>query len=354
MAEYKPRAGSKAKAARAYKETFGRDPHQRMSGIQMMKRVDQHRSYQARMASLPEPSFKPMTTWDAVAGNTSTARRTAPAPSWTGAIEPQVSRSTRFMGAASSALPWVGVAAAAAQGVRRGIERGDSVPKTIARGVVDAAPAAFVAGHKQVAAVARGVATTAIGVAEAAMEHTGVVDIALLDMMFAKAAGASVLVAGAAKGVEKLANLAGKAVIPASIGVGALMGAMKDENRLRGAARGAATALDPTAIFMRRGLMQRGFDAVFGEADRPKSAIGFDNKDIDTHQGKGAIQQRRINSSSNEPRTKAFNTANANFEGMKAASAAPSSNSLRGWRNPAVQAAAQAARGREFTGFKTV
>ena len=49
-------------------------------------------------------------------------------------------------------------------------------------------------------------------------------------------------------------------------GVGGYRGAQKDENKVRGFFRGALETIDPSAIFMDQGYVEKGYNALFGDA----------------------------------------------------------------------------------------
>lgn len=79
--------------------------------------------------------------------------------------------------------------------------------------------------------------------------------------------GAAVTGTGLAmRGLNMAAKVVGKVALPAALAYGGTMGAMKDGNRVRGAARGALEMMDPTELFMERGIAERAFDAIFGRA----------------------------------------------------------------------------------------
>lgn len=354
----KPRGNSKSAAAAAYKETFGRTPPGRMSGAAMRTAISRHEIQTARLnaniasmrqPSAPAPAMAPRPvhrTMDMtrMANPVPAASPAAPGPSpvrWAGP-------STSALSKAGMALPWLGVGTAAVQGYHRGQDLGESQAKSVARGALNAAPAAFVAGHAPIARGAGAFAEGAFGLANALASQTGITDMVFLDAMFAKGAGVSAAAGLAAKGVEKAARFVGKAAIPAAIGVGAVMGAMKDENRLRGAARGALSALDPTALFMNKGLIQRGFDAAFGEQVRPNTLqLNRENPDSRNYEGQGAIRNRRADAGS-----PGFDGANRTFSakqrsGRQQAASNTNDNHLRGFQNPNNLMAALKAQGKQ-------
>jgi hypothetical protein len=93
----------------------------------------------------------------------------------------------------------------------------------------------------------------------------------------ASTAASSGFVLGAA-GAAKWMGAPAKYVSPVALGVvaayGAYDGAKEDKNMVRGAARGTIRSFDPSSLFMKQGLAERGFNKVFGGADPGKSA-GF-------------------------------------------------------------------------------
>lgn len=94
--------------------------------------------------------------------------------------------------------------------------------------------------------------------------------------------------------------------------VGAIQGSAKDSNRLRGAIRGAINSYDPSSLVMERSVSEKAFDSLFGEAEKPTIPL------------KQAVKQQvRI-------------------------VASRATGKAKGWANPKVQAAAQAARKRKL------
>lgn len=159
-----------------------------------------------------------------------------------------------------------------------------------------------------------------------------------------------------ATGAQVLGKAAGRLALPAVVGWSAYQGAQEDKNTLRGAVRGAIRGLDPSAIFMARGLGERAFDGAFGQAT-PKTSFwdtGPRPPFMDTFQK--SLQKMRgadagLQGSSgrlNAEQKKQFAVANAAF-GQRALPApeknAGGEKAARGWANPAVQMAAQEARG---------
>ena len=101
--------------------------------------------------------------------------------------------------------------------------------------------------------------------------------------------------------------------LPAAAAIGAYQGAKEDSNTARGIGRGVVRSLDPTGIVTGltghgAGLAERIYDAAFGKAQQRFKQAAAPAKDSQVADGK------------------------------------------RGWANPKVQAAAQAARGRTYRG----
>lgn len=84
-----------------------------------------------------------------------------------------------------------------------------------------------------------------------------------------------VVITGSSQVLLSTAKLAAKFASPINAAWGGYKGAQSDsENRLRGAARGAITSFDPTAAFMERGVVERGFDRLFGQAPKVLKEAG--------------------------------------------------------------------------------
>jgi hypothetical protein len=256
----------------------------------------------------------------------------------------------------------VGVGVAAVQGYRQARDDGSSVAGAAVKGAVHALPQAAVAFAPQVEKGGQFLKEVGYGGAKAIFENytigTNIADGLLLDGAIGSTGIASGAVGMLGSAVEKFGKVAGKYALPAALAMGAVTGAMKDENRLRGAGRGMISALDPTGIFMKKGLAERGYDAVFGEQDRPQSQqprLNRNNPNTDFGSGKGSINVGRHNRADAAPaRDRKFDVANASYEGMQAAKQPAAANpGKRGWANPVTQAAAKAAQGKKFEGFKS-
>lgn len=220
----------------------------------------------------------------------------------------------------SNAANVVAAGAAFRQGLAEAQEKGKSAPAAIAEATAKAAPQAAIASAPIVARVADGVyqgymkqmrrsaATYAMSKNPATLAR------AVRSLNYARVAGVATL------GVAVLTkhNAVAQAV------VGAVTGAMKDENPVRGAFRGAASSFDLSALFMEKGYVERGFDRVFG-------AAGGDSQ---TRAEKSAmIRAANISAQTErkEPVARVVHTK------------------LKGWANPKVQKAAQEARRRKMS-----
>lgn len=251
----------------------------------------------------------PAAQWDPVARGMSKTNQTmlqlereiaslnaAPAAAGQSAVMSGVKTVGRY---ASSGLLAISVGAAAVQGFQQARDHGDSVGVSAVKGALNAAPAAFVAGAPYIEKGASAFAEGAFAVSRHLWDQAGLFDFVVLDAAFGKAALATGAAGMLSKGVALTAKIASKAALPAALAVGAVMGAAKDENRLRGAARGIVSTFDPTALVMNKGLAERGFNAVFGEQDRPISAqprLNRDNPDAGSYKGRGYLNsaaQRR-------------------------------------------------------------
>lgn len=394
-----PASVRKQAAAKAYKQTFGSDPVGRYTAAGLERRVANFNAQNNRLKAMdryfktdplsagPAQSSKPLTTWDVVSGNTQTehyAPSRAPAPesqsgwSLSRAVEtvkndwtaPPKSDGNLYLddhvsdmrSKLTKGLLGVGVGVAAVQGYRQARDDGSSVAGAAVKGAVHAIPQAAVAFAPQVEKGGQFLKEVGYGGAKAIFENytigTNIADGLLLD----HAIGTTGLVSGGVgmlgSAVEKFGKVAGKYALPAALAMGAVSGAMKDENRLRGAGRGMISALDPTGLFMKKGLAERGYDAVFGEQDRPQSQqprLNRNNPNTDFGSGKGSINVGRHNRADAAPaRDRKFDVANASYEGMQAAKQPAAANpGKRGWANPVTQAAAKAAQGKKFEGFKS-
>lgn len=81
-----------------------------------------------------------------------------------------------------------------------------------------------------------------------------------------------VAVTGATHLTMAAAKVAAKFAAPVSAAWGGYQGAKRDENVIRGFGRGALSSVDPTAAFMDRGVIERGYDRLFGKAPEVKKS----------------------------------------------------------------------------------
>lgn len=373
-----PAAARKAAAVEAYTKEYGRTPAGRMSAARLEKSVWNAQQTRIRVdnnikaiskpaarpaarsapAPQPQPSYKPMTTWDMVSGNThgEPIRTSKPTP-WRVPdpyYEPPARSSSgdhRFTylddhvtdtrSRLTKGMVGVGVGAAAVQGYLQARDSGDNVGVAAVKGAMSAAPQAFVAFAPQMEKAGQFLKEVGYGTGKAVLDNydigTNIMDGMLLDRQIAKTGLVAGMVGVGGSVIEKAAKVAGKFALPASLAVGGVIGAMKDENRLRGAGRGMVSALDPTALFMKKGLAERGFNAVFGEQDRPigqQPRMNQHNPATDDYRGKGGLTRH------SEARLSApahFAAANEAFRAgrvKEAQKAEANGNHNKGFQNP--------------------
>lgn len=184
-------------------------------------------------------------------------------------------RAAQMYAKASPALAAYSAGVQMANAYQRAREDGADVGlAAIEAGKAGVVPAAILAA-KPIEHGAGKLAKGAFQIAEIGLEVAGEASIIepLLGFPSAKNALASGAVGVAAKGVEMAAKAVGRVAMPAMLAYGAYQGAKEDKNTIRGAARGAIRSLDPTSIFMARGLGERAFDAAFGGADPTRSLM---------------------------------------------------------------------------------
>jgi hypothetical protein len=248
---------------------------------------------------------------------------------------PQASMMQRVGGAYNTFNKVGGVVAtgvAAAQQFNAAKQRGETTMQAAGEAAVAAAPGAIMLAAQPVGGALSRFGSSALSIAGDILASPSATDF-LLGWPVAKAGVVTGLVGGAAKIAGEGLKIAGKAAAPLMAAYGAYKGAQGDANKIRGAARGALGALDPTGIVTNlgaatglmsdhRSLGERAFDAAFGKADATNSS-----------------QQALVG----------FEKANASFERGRAEATASaggeSQGAPRGWANPANQFAAQAARG---------
>ena len=84
-------------------------------------------------------------------------------------------------------------------------------------------------------------------------------------------------IAGAGRAATAMgfsAQLVGRTMIGAALGIGAYEGIKEDRNVVRGAVRGAIRAVDPTSLILEKGVAQSAYDKLFGVA-RPAKEPGM-------------------------------------------------------------------------------
>lgn len=184
---------------------------------------------------------------------------------------------SQMLSRVNTGLAVVGTGVAAAQAFRQAKESGASTGNAIASGAVAAAPGALlIAGQPVGSAMSRaGGAMMKIG-GELIDEGTNFSMMNVASNWFLAKTGLATAGAGAAvKVAGEGLKIAGKVAAPAMAAWGAYQGAKEDDNKVRGAVRGAMRSLDPSAIvtgigagtgLMKdgRGLGERAYDAVFG------------------------------------------------------------------------------------------
>lgn len=165
-------------------------------------------------------------------------------------------------------------------------------------------------------------------------------------------AGKAVAPGLAMAALATVSKTAGKLILPVTMAWSAAQGAREDQgSMLRGAVRGAVRALDPTQMFMERGLGERAVDATLGSMPKPQAPSLWNQKLSPWQQGSAfgpPMQHGRLTAD----QQRQFADANASFAVRQAQAAtakaeAAKEKGARGWANPAVQMAAQQARGVE-------
>jgi hypothetical protein len=222
----------------------------------------------------------------------------------------------------------VGVGVAGRQGYREAKRQGKSDARAVAEGVALAAPqvalaaAPFVAPHlkaKELSYQRQAVA--------AAQRYAQSVRPATRAKYLAASSRAAL-----AGNAFKIATGIAKRANPIQAVIGAVIGAMHDDNRIRGAIRGALSSFDPTEVLAGvkvggygydKGLATTVVDSILGEANHEKR----DERAELRAQTRTALAAMKP-VSKQEPVATVVRTK------------------LRGWANPKVQQAAQAARKR--------
>lgn len=215
-----------------------------------------------------------------------------------------------------------GIAVAAGRGFQDAKAEGKTTGEAVIAGAKSAAVPAAIAAAPAISRGAHAFGNVALEISGDLLRSGGGITDFMLNFPILKAGLATGAAGGLAKGVGYAAGVVGRVAPYAMAAYGAYQGAKEDSNTIRGAMRGAARSFDPSAIFMKRGVVERGFDAVAGRAT---------------------------------PRSQSFASANAAFTSAHAAPAhadGPSGVAAgkRGFGNPANQAAAQKAKGNDYKG----
>lgn len=361
-----PRAARKAAAVEAFTKEFGRKPPGRMSAATLEQRVKSMEFTRAQIAkadaTLKVPAPRPPTSSTMTMPSRMPAATLPPPPAsrfpqWGGGndLHEPHGLSSGGRGMITKGMLGIGVGAAAVQGYMQARDSGDSVGTAAAKGALSAVPQALVAGAPYVQKAGTFMKEAGFGVGKAVLDNydfgTYAADRLIFDGAIAGTGVAGGIMGTAGKAIETFGKVAGKFAIPASLAMGAAVGALKDENRLRGAGRGMVSALDPTALFMKKGIAERLYDSAFGEGDRPigqQPVMNRDNPHTDTHRGKGGINRfERVERHSSLPAPQHFAAANESFRANQkvAAAKAPDGNHLRGFQNPNNLIAAIKAKG---------
>lgn len=178
---------------------------------------------------------------------------------------------------ANTGLAVVGTGVAAAQAFNKAKQEGKSTGEAMGAGALAATPGALMLGAQPIgnALSKAGSGAMKIGV-ELIDEGTNLNFMNWASNWFLAKTGLATSGTGAAmKAAGEGLKIAGKVAAPAMAAWGAYQGAKEDDNKLRGAARGALRSLDPSAIvtgigagtgLMKdgRGLGERAYDAAFG------------------------------------------------------------------------------------------
>lgn len=205
----------------------------------------------------PQPDLTRMASH---AQTTTTALTTTPPPQMPGTGQ----RIMQAYAKASPALAMYSVGVQAAGAYQRALADGADHGRAAIEAVKASAVPAAIMAAKPIEYGAGKLAAGAFGVAG---ELAGSFGAPHLMPLTGAVAGVGV----AAKGLQIAAKVAGRVALPAVVGYSAYQGAQEDKNTIRGAVRGAIRGLDPTSIFMARGLGERVYDAAFGQAESPRS-----------------------------------------------------------------------------------
>lgn len=176
-------------------------------------------------------------------------------------------------GQVNTGLAVVGTGVAAAQAFNKAKQEGKSTGEAMGAGALAATPGALMLGAQPIGNALSKAGGGMLKVAEGmagALGPMGPISTPAMAVTGSLAAGGM-----AAQAAGAALKIAGKVAAPAMAAWGAYQGAKEDDNKLRGAARGALRSLDPSAIvtgigagtgLMKdgRGLGERAYDAAFG------------------------------------------------------------------------------------------
>lgn len=180
-----------------------------------------------------------------------------------------------------------------------------------------AAPGVIAASLPAIARGADAVGDVSLSIARAAMNEVGVFDHFILNGMWAKTAAVTGIVGGAAKGIGAVAHVASKVALPIALGAAAYQ-------------IGKAAYTGGTQAALKETGRQALGIATFGASEL--AIAGHD-------------AYKSYKASKAAPDTQAFAKANASFDPHTMAHADGTGPTGRGFGHPAVQAAAQEARG---------
>lgn len=187
--------------------------------------------------------------------------------------EQRVEARSRNLSRLNTGVAAVGTGVAAGRAFQEAREGGASIADAAMSAGVTAAPGVAMMAGKPVGNALSKVGSTMMsaggGLISEGMGMTGL----FTDFIVAKM-GMGVAAAGAVTKVAgETLKVASKVAGPVMVGYGAYQGAKEDTaSPTRGAIRGALRSLDPSAIVMKRGVVEQGFDAIAGRAGETRTA----------------------------------------------------------------------------------
>lgn len=185
-----------------------------------------------------------------------------PAPSLSARLASGTARTFGAIRSADRLGNWVLAGTAARQGYERARGEGRSQRDAALAGARDAALPLALASSRMIASATGAAADRVIAAAKSAQAGEAASKSPLVKAALTRIAGAGNEVGAVLNGVRAVARFA--PVI--GLGIATVKGAGDDERWYRGAARGLVTAYDPSAILMGRGVVERGFDRLFGRS----------------------------------------------------------------------------------------